>query len=211
MPSNAVTVLPPLNGCIRERCRNRIPKISRPLLTAAVLMIATASDAQSPPEPAGSLTAARQEMMRETAAAAKYIAETFEGKRPYTGAEAREAAEIIRSGAGLHLTGLFQEAPDDPKARALPAIQSDWNAFEAMASDMERLAAGLSRAFAQSPDRLTDSMMMEKTTMVQGNPLLGSRNKAPNPGGGSLPAEHVFHQLLQTCTACHAKFRGPEK
>ena len=45
-----------------------------------------------------------------------------------------------------------------------------------------------------------------------GGTLLASRAKPLTETEiSSLPAEHVFHLMIEQCTACHAKFRTADK
>jgi hypothetical protein len=44
--------------------------------------------------------------------------------------------------------------------------------------------------------------------MATRSSLLGNRSGgAGNADPSKMPAEHVFHLMLQDCTNCHAKFR----
>ncbi len=44
--------------------------------------------------------------------------------------------------------------------------------------------------------------------MMTGGSLLGKRRTGKAEADPStMPAEHVFHLMLQDCASCHAKFR----
>ncbi|WP_292593738.1 hypothetical protein [Mesorhizobium sp.] len=58
-----------------------------------------------------------------------------------------------------------------------------------------------------APDGITEAMRM-KPGMAMGSNLLGKRaGGAADSDPSKIPAEHVFHLMLQNCTNCHAKFR----
>ncbi|WP_292274931.1 cytochrome c, partial [Mesorhizobium sp.] len=81
----------------------------RAVVAAAMLLLA-GSLTFAPSLAAGSggpIVAARQESMKEMAAAAKSIAEMFDGKRAYDAAGFRAAAEALRARTGRAMIAEF--------------------------------------------------------------------------------------------------------
>ncbi|WP_348646666.1 hypothetical protein [Ensifer sp. ENS01] len=66
-------------------------------------------------------------------------------------------------------------------------------------------ASALSVAADRNPDVLGPHMRMKGGDATMGGLL--AKRKAATPDPMSIPAEHAFHMMLQTCTSCHAKFR----
>jgi cytochrome c556 len=153
---------------------------------------------------------ARQKQMRAIAGSAKLIAEMFESKRPYDGAAMLEAAGTIGRLAGATLADAFPAGTLDRPSSALPAIEAERRQFAAIAEDLERLADALATAVRKSPDVLGDDMRMG-SDIVSMNPLFSARRKTAGPAAGAIPAEHLFHMMVQTCTSCHARFRRPKE
>jgi cytochrome c556 len=94
-----------------------------------------------------------------------------------------------------------------PPSAAKPDIQKSRQEFSALARHVETFAAALSTAAGKAPDGITEAMRMGRGTAMGGS-LLGRRTPAASDADPSkIPAEHVFHLILQDCTSCHARFR----
>jgi cytochrome c556 len=148
----------------------------------------------------------RQTQMKAIAENAKAIAETFENRRRYDGRAMWNAADAIRGLSGKTIAEAFPDDSFGPPSSASPVIADNRQAFESLAGELERLANLLAGEFERSPDRLTAEMRMQNPTSA-GNPLLRRKGEAKAGAEAAIPAEHLFHLMLQTCTSCHAKFR----
>lgn len=158
---------------------------------------------------AGAVAAApaweRQVGMKSMADSARIIGELFGGKRPYSQTEFREAAENIRSHAGRRLVDDF-EGPPQPDSKADSSmIVSSSAEFGKLAQELEIYAAALSSAADRNPGGLGPDTRMGGTLL--GSPFGPKADAARD--AASMPAEHAYHLMLQTCTNCHAKFRKP--
>lgn len=158
---------------------------------------------------AGAVTAApaweRQADMKSMAGSARIVGELFEGRRPYSQAEFKEAAENIRTHAGKRIVDDFQRPPEPDSKADAAMIASSADEFGKLARELEIYAAALSAAADRNPDELGPETRM-------GGTLLGSpfgRKVDAARDAASMPAEHAYHLMLQTCTSCHAKFRKP--
>lgn len=171
---------------------------------------AVASNPGPAAAPVPPLVDQRQKQMRAVAEAAKLIAGMFEDKRPYQGAAMLDAADTIARFSGATLVDAFPDGTLDRPSSALPAIAGERKTFAGIANDLERLARDLAVAVRKSPHVLGDDMRMG-SDIVSMNPLFSARRKTATPAAGTIPAEHLFHMMLQTCTSCHAKFRRPKE
>jgi cytochrome c556 len=153
------------------------------------------------------VVAKRQDLMKAMANAAKTISGIFEGKRAYDAAAFKEAAETIRRRSGSAMVDEFPASSLGPPSAARAEIGHSREEFAALARPLEGLAAALSLAADRAPDGITESMRMAPGTAM-GSSLFGKRaGGAADADPSKMPAEHVFHLMLQDCTNCHAKFR----
>jgi len=167
--------------------------------TAVVIVCVAAQSVQAAPG------WERQLDMKAMAEAARTIGELFAGKRPYSQQALKAAAEAIMARAGVNLTDAFAgEAQQDSKAD-FGAIASSTEDFDKLARNLEIYAAALSTAADRSPARLGPETRMGGTLL--GSPFAPKAEAARD--AAVVPAEHVYHLMLQTCTTCHAKFRRP--
>ena len=147
----------------------------------------------------------RQAAMKSMAGSAKIVGEMFEGRRPYSQAEFKEAAENIRMHAGKRIVDDF-DGPPQPDSKADAAmIASSSTEFGKLARELEIYAGALSSAADRNSDGLGPDTRMAGTLL--GSPF-GPKVDAARDAA-SMPAEHAYHLMLQTCTSCHAKFRRP--
>lgn len=144
------------------------------------------------------VVAERQQSMKAMAEAAKTISGIFDGELTYDGAAFKEAAEIIRRRSGSAMADEFPAGSFGAPSAAKAEIGQSREEFEALARHLESLAA---------PDGVTQDMRMAPGTTM-GSSLLGKRaGGAADADPTKMPAEHVFHMMLQDCTNCHARFR----
>lgn len=176
---------------------------------AAILVIAGLAAGTALPETAVALVVAeRQASMKAMANAAKTISGIFDGKLAYDAAVFKAAARTIRERSGAAMVNEFPaDSLGDPSA-AKAEIEQSRKEFAALARHLESLAAELSDAADNAPDGITEAMRM-RPGMATGSSLLGKRagSAAAEDDPSKMPAEHVFHLMLQDCTNCHAKFR----
>ncbi|WP_244520153.1 cytochrome c [Sinorhizobium glycinis] len=150
--------------------------------------------------------AQRQQDMKAMAEAAKSINAMFKGSSPYDAKRFKGAAETIRSTSGTALSSLFDGSITAPGSKASASIETDRQKFDKLALDLAAYAAALSSAADQNPDTLGPGMRMQAgDAAVGGGPLAKKVDLARE--AASMPAEHAFHLMLQTCTSCHAKYR----
>ncbi|TIV44660.1 MAG: cytochrome c [Mesorhizobium sp.] len=109
---------------------------SRIILRAVLLALAGPSLAAGPGD---TIVAARQASMKEMAAAARAIAEMFDGKRAYEPAAFKAAADTLSARAG-GLTGEFPQGTLGAPSAARPEIDQARPEFEALARHIGRLA-----------------------------------------------------------------------
>ena len=153
------------------------------------------------------VVAERQQSMKAMAEAAKTISGIFDGELTYDGAAFKEAAEIIRRRSGSAMADEFPAGSFGAPSAAKAEIGQSREEFEALARHLESLAAALSSAADRAPDGVTQDMRMAPGTTM-GSSLLGKRaGGAADADPTKMPAEHVFHMMLQDCTNCHARFR----
>ncbi len=147
----------------------------------------------------------RQYDMKSMADSARIIGELFSGKRAYDQQEFREAAENIRTHAGKRLVEGFDGGLQlDSKADA-EVISATAGQFAKFAKELEIYASALSSAAARNSTELGPDTRMGGTLL--GSPFGPKADAARD--AASMPAEHAYHLMLQTCTSCHAKFRKP--
>lgn len=158
---------------------------------------------------AGAVAAApaweRQASMQSMAGAAKVVGELFTGKRPYSQAQFKEAAEDIRRHAGNRLVDDFAGPPQQDSKADSAMIASSASEFAKLARDLEVYAAALSTAADRNPQELGPETRMRGTLL--GSPFAPKAEASRD--AAAVPAEHAYHLMLQTCTSCHAKFRRP--
>ncbi|NSY09624.1 cytochrome c [Agrobacterium tumefaciens] len=143
--------------------------------------------------------------MKSMADSARIIGELFGGRRPYTQTELGEAAENIRAHAGRRLVESFGGGQQSDSKAYMEVISSSAEEFAKLAHDLEVYAVALTSAADRNPKELGPDTRM-------GGTLLGSpfgRKADADRDAASIPAEHAYHLMLQTCTSCHAKFREP--
>jgi cytochrome c556 len=175
---------------------------------AALVLVAVGAGAAAA---ASGLVAERRETMKSFAAAARTISDMFAGKQPYDSARFKAAASLIGRGSGTALEAEFPANSIGGGSRAKPEIFAEWPQFALHADQLALLADGLARAAERSPREIGSDMRM-KAGMPMGGSLLASRaTPLTETEISSLPAEHVFHLMIEQCTACHAKFRTADE
>jgi cytochrome c556 len=174
---------------------------------AAILSLSSAAGLTATHIPADGIVAARHAAMKEMARAAKTISDMFEGKLSYDAVLFKDAAETIRRQSGNALVTEFPPGLFGGPSDATGEIDKSRAEFAALAAHLEKFATALSAAADDAPDGITDSMRMGQG-MISGGSLLGKmRTDKVAVDPSRIPAEHVFHLMLQDCASCNAKFR----
>jgi cytochrome c556 len=178
-----------------------------PVIAAVVVIAGLAAGTAFPETAVAPVVAERQASMKAMASAAKTISEIFAGKVAYDAAAFKAAAETIRRRSGSAMVDEFPAGSFGEPSAAKADIGQSREEFAALARHLESLAAALSDAADDAPDGITQAMRMKPGTAM-GSSLLGKRaGGAAEDDPSKMPAEHVFHLMLQDCTNCHAKFR----
>jgi cytochrome c556 len=100
---------------------------------------------------------------------------------------------------------LFNGSGITAGSKASPSIEIDRQKFDKLANHLGIYASTLLVASDRNPDTLGPGTRMQTGDAMGGGPLARKIDAARD--AASMPAEHVFHMMLQTCTSCHAKFR----
>ncbi|EHK55630.1 cytochrome c [Allomesorhizobium alhagi] len=179
-----------------------------PVIAAVLVIAGIAAGAAFSVNAVDPVVAKRQDSMKAMADAAKTISGIFDGKLAYDAAVFKAAAETIRRRSGIAMVDEFPEGSFGAPSAAKAEIELSREEFAALAGHLETLAAALSSAADDAPDGITESMRMAPG-MAMGSSLLGKRAGGAVAGDdpSKMPAEHLFHLMLQDCTNCHAKFR----
>jgi cytochrome c556 len=165
----------------------------------SVLIATNARDGQPLPP--------RQQTMKEMAAAAKTVAGMFSGTLAYDRDAFRQAAGVFVNHSGPRLLALFDgnvpanSSADDEK------IAGQRQAFDEIAMRLGQLAAKFDEKAGDAGAAITPDMRMGSGIPMGGGSLLSAKPLASETDLTTIPAEHLFHMMLETCTDCHAKFR----
>ncbi|WP_415886490.1 c-type cytochrome [Neptuniibacter sp. QD37_6] len=144
----------------------------------------------------------RMDAMEDMKGAMKTVSDMFKGKIPYEPVQVRVAAETINMHAGENLTKLFPEGSLDHPTEAKAEIWQDWDRFQHLSKELERISQGLYDAAdnvgAENTEDTSASMMgMAAAPEVQE----GAESFA------TMPVEVVFERLSDNCSACHTDYR----
>lgn len=173
------------------------------LLASAVLLPALIAAEARDGEP----LAPRQQAMKDMAAAAKTVAGMFGGTLAYDRAAFRQAASVFASHSGSALVALF-DGPAPTNSSADDAkIAAERQSFDGIAVRLGQIAAAFEEKAEGAGATLTPDMRMGSGIPMGGGSLLGAKPLASETDLETIPAEHLFHMMLETCTGCHAKFR----
>jgi cytochrome c556 len=169
------------------------------LVVSAILLIGAS---------ARETVAERQADMKAMAAAAKTISGMFKEPSTYSSPEFKWAADTIRDKSGDVLNSHFASELAEPNSKAKPSIIEERERFDRLANDLKAYATALGADAEKNPSTMTDSMRMKPGEPMGGGPLgTHVQNEAQL---SSIPAEHAFHLMLQTCTTCHSRYRMPD-
>jgi cytochrome c556 len=171
----------------------------------SIAIFATALSLATAPNAAPGKVVQRQGAMKAMANAANSINAMFKDTLPYDARAFKAAAETIRVHSGPTLSALFNDSGATAGSKASSSIETDRQQFDKLAKDLGTYASALSVAADRNPDRLGPETRMQIGDAMGGGPLARKVDAARD--AASMPAEHAFHMMLQTCTSCHATFR----
>jgi cytochrome c556 len=147
----------------------------------------------------------RQASMKAMATAVKTIDSMFKDPSVYSAGKLKQAAETISRNSGTALGSHFPDPVVVDGSYASAEISTNRDHFDQLASDLKSYADLISTAADKNPRGMSPEMRMKPGEAMGGGPLgVHVENKAKS---ASLPAEHAFHLMIQTCTTCHARFR----
>lgn len=155
------------------------------------------------------LVAARQANMKLMAAAAKTISEMFAGSTSFDAALFRKSIETLEEHSGAALAAQFPNGSFEGASSAKAQTTSERSRFESIAARLHDLALVLDDKM-KTASVITSDMRMGKALPIGGS-LLGALPSQQHEDLRSVPAEHVFHLMLETCTSCHATYRASHK
>ena len=174
-------------------------------LVLPIVVFATAVSVATAQTAAPGNVVKRQDGMKAMANAAKTINAMFKDTSSYDAKAFKAAAETIRIHSGATLSALFDGSANTAGSKASASIETDRQQFDKLADDLGIYASALSIAADRNPDTLGPGTRMKGGEAMMGGPLAKKMDAARE--AESMPAEHAFHLMLQTCTSCHAKFR----
>ncbi len=179
--------------------------LMRPLQARLFLLLVIGVGSLADASLSGSdLVPLRKQDMKDISAAAKAISDMFLDPTTYDAKALSSAAQTISAKSGQtiieHFSFEIPAAGSDAKANIL----EDRDRFARLADDLKAYADALGAAAQKNPGEMTNDMRMKPGKPMSGGPF-GTDVSAEMLG--SIPAEHLFHLMLQTCKACHARFR----
>jgi len=166
---------------------------------AAYLFLWTALSAAAAVE---DIVARRQSDMKEIAAAARSISDMFKQPDTYSSSVFTSAADTIAARGGRRLSGSYDALVEAVGSKASGVIAVDRSRFDKLSAELQRYAEALSTAAKNNPVSM-DEMFMKAGEGMGGGPFGTGRSEISS----NVSAEHSFHLMLQTCAACHQRFR----
>jgi cytochrome c556 len=155
---------------------------------------------------ADNLVTVRQADMKAMAFAAKTIADSFKDPATYSSIGFKRAADTIADKSGNVLIAHFAGAAAASNSKAKSNIGEERDRFDRLAIDLMNYANALAAAAKRNPGTMGADMRMKPGEPMGGGPF--GTHVRTEMELSSMPAEHIFHLMLQTCTTCHARFRA---
>jgi cytochrome c556 len=146
----------------------------------------------------------RKQDMKDISAAAKAISDMFLDPTTYDAQAFGNAAQTISAKSGQTIIKHFNFEVPAAGSDAKANILEEGDHFARLADDLKAYADALGAAAQKNPGEMTGDMRMKPGKPLGGGPF-GTDVSAERLG--SIPAEHSFHLMLQTCKVCHARFR----
>lgn len=152
----------------------------------------------------------RMDAMSAMGDATKAVAPMMRGEAPYDADALRQAAESFRSHAGEAMTSLFPEGSGGAPSEARDEIWENWDAFAALAEQLDTYAEGLALAagngMAAGSEQMSADSMMGGDDMMGGD-MMGGEAMMTAADIGAMPADAAFAMVSQVCSTCHTRFR----
>ncbi len=138
----------------------------------------------------------RMDKMKVIGRATKSISEQLRGKEPYDPEKVKVLAKEVADHSGDAMTVLFPQNSLGHPTEALPEIWAEWAEFERLAVTLRESAQALQIA-ADNPQLPVEGSLRQQ--LLQG--FVAAEKLI------ELPPEAAFIQIVQTCSACHDRFR----
>ena len=159
----------------------------------------------------------RMDGMAAMQKATKAVTPIMRGTVTYDAEVVRAYATTVEQHSGEAMTKLFPEGSGGMPSQSKDTVWSEWEEFETLAMRLETLAQALGQAadngLAAGNDTSGASMMgtggMMGDQMATGGMMGQSSSSMMDLDMlGEMPADAVFTQISQTCSACHTKYRA---
>ena len=174
----------------------------QPLLCISAVIGFVALVLVSPPHSAKAHSGAtgivkeRMDKMKVIGRATKSLSKQMRGKEPYDPEKVNVLAKEVADHSGDAMTVLFPQNSLGHPTEALPEIWAEWAEFERLAVTLRESAQALQIA-ADNPQLPVEGSLRQQ--LLQG--FVAAEKLI------ELPPEAAFIQIVQTCSACHDRFR----
>ncbi|WP_420549602.1 c-type cytochrome [Curvivirga sp.] len=153
----------------------------------------------------------RMDLMGNLKSAIKILVPMMKGDQEYDIEKVITQSKIIQENSGIHMTKGFPKDSIHGPSEAKEEIWSNWDDFQKIANDLNKLAIGLEKA-AANPFHKKGQMMNNSSMMGQSMMQMGQGNMADNMNLDDMPLDQmppngVFKMITQNCSACHTKYR----
>ena len=159
----------------------------------------------------------RMDLMENLKGAMKTLKPMMRGQKDYDVDTVKQNAAIIRDNAGNHMTKLFSEGSLKMPSEARPEIWIQWEEFQRIADNLERLGQALHDGAENNqtagPNTMGGPGMMRQGHMMEDGMMSGSRNAMHELDNmtdeqlAAMPAASLFRMIGQNCSACHKEYR----
>ncbi|SHF66908.1 c-type cytochrome [Litoreibacter halocynthiae] len=157
----------------------------------------------------------RMDGMSAMGKAVKVLTPMMRGQTPYDAAQVRASADVMIAHAGETMTRLFPEGTGAKPSSALPTVWEDWEGFTELAKKLKSYAEGMKlgadNGLAENAVQQGSSMMGGTASVSMGGGMMGAEQTITPEMLASMPVDMAFTAVVQTCSACHQKFRAEEK
>lgn len=159
----------------------------------------------------------RMDAMAAMQKATKAITPIMRGAVTYDAQAVRIYATAVEAHSGAAMTKLFPEGSGGMPSEAKDAVWSEWEKFDELAMHLETLGKALGEA---ADNGMSNGSNQSGASMMGTGGMMGDQTATGGMMGQSgsdmmdldmlagMPADAVFTQISQTCSACHTKFRA---
>jgi len=159
----------------------------------------------------------RMDLMENLKGAMKTLKPIMREQEDYNVDSVKQSALIIRDKAGERMTKLFPEGSLKTPSEATTEIWTEWEEFQRLANNLERLGQALHKAADNdqplgSQGEMGGPGMMDNKTKGSGMGLGGQGgphgvDNMSDEHLASMPAAGLFRMIGQNCAACHKQYR----